>query len=202
MLGNKVVARSYENQSRPLCCRYLFGHFEALVVQLLEGDVVRDQVARWAFGVLADGQCEVLGVWVPVLDVMACQEVCAGLRVRGVERIRYVMSNESGVLAVMRAAYPRATVLPSIGSLLGQGLAPRPRRMVLWGDEAAQELSRSLSRAVGRHGCFASRESAVSFLESALGRAERGLGAFASGLDSGYRVARVGRGSTMEASGL
>jgi len=51
--------------------------------------------------------------------------------------------------------------------------APRVRRIVVSGDDAAQRLHRSLGLAVGRQGCFASPAVVTSFIVGALERAER-----------------------------
>ncbi|MDP1534696.1 MAG: hypothetical protein Q8L92_14070, partial [Rubrivivax sp.] len=56
----------------------------------------------------------------------------------------------------------------------------RLQRIVGMADEAAQEVQAELTRAVRRHGCFDSRESAVSFLGKALQRMDRRLGSIPS----------------------
>ena len=117
-------------QSRPLCCSYLLVLFETLSIQVDEDGLVCDRALRWAFGVLADGQHEVLGAWLgPEACEATWQAVFDDIKVRGVEKIGFVASSEPATVhPVLRAAYPSATSLPSIGQLLTQGLPkPRPR---------------------------------------------------------------------------
>jgi len=78
------------------------------------------------------------------------------------------------------ATYPAvvescAACLEMLGPLYA--LAPRQRRVLLRGDDITQELHQSLNRAVARHGIFADREAAMSFVAQALRRAERRLDA-------------------------
>ncbi len=54
-------------------------------------------------------------------------------------------------------------------------LRPQRRAVVRQGDEVSEHLSRILSRAVIRHGSFASLEGATSFVASTLARAEQRL---------------------------
>ena len=54
-------------------------------------------------------------------------------------------------------------------------LPPRLRRTILAGDDAAQQLQQTLSRALARHGAFANPQAAISFVVDALTRAERRL---------------------------
>ena len=95
------------------------------------------------------------------------------------------------------AAYPAVlerwvAALEELGPLYA--LSARLRRVLVLGDHNAQELHQSLNRAVARHGSFASREAAVSFLSDALRRAERRLDARGTDRAAGARtfVARPG----------
>jgi hypothetical protein len=108
----------------------------------------------WAIGVLADGSYEYLGVWVGEgYGVDRQRPILADLKLRGVEKIRYVLGPDGSDAAT---AIPRRRVLASL--------------------EVADELQRLASRAVGRHGPFASTVESASFVAGALRRAEERLG--------------------------
>ena len=111
--------------SRPLCCRYLAVVFVTQPMTGREECGGRDDAVRWAIGVLADGEHEVVGVWwQPVMGVLSWQDVFADLRLRGVDKIRFVAGNESVARdEAMRASYPLAKALPSVGEVLRQSLA-------------------------------------------------------------------------------
>jgi transposase-like protein len=130
VMDDDAMAKAIGWQTCPLCCRYLLVLFETLSIQVEEGGVVRDRTLRWAFGVLADGQHEVLGAWLgPEAGEATWQEVFDDIKVRGVENIGFVASSEPATVhPVLRAAYPSATSLRSIGQLLARGLPKlRPR---------------------------------------------------------------------------
>lgn len=240
MPSNNTATQLVYRQTRPLCCRYLVVLFEVLPVLVMEEGAIRDHGARWALGVLPDGQYELLGMWLEqVPSAKGWEEVFDDLMLRGVEKIRFIASNERAEgRAGANAAYPGATVLPLIGQLLRQSLAevvprhrrsvgnalgvlrearsgqaardaltalaagpcgatypsvvgrwraaveqlgpfydlvPRLRRIILSGDDAIQQVHRSLCLAVGRHGCFADQTDVTSFVVGALERAERYL---------------------------
>jgi putative transposase len=88
--------------------------------------------ARCALGVLADGQCEMLGAW-PASRSGAADwcKVLEDLRLRGVERIRFVVCDEPAAMQeALRSVFPGATVVPDLGALLRRSLgevAPRHR---------------------------------------------------------------------------
>lgn len=128
-MTTKTIEQSIEWQSRPLCCRYLVVRFEALSIQVPKEGIARDLTTCWALGTLADGQREVLGVWLESLPgVIDSQKVFDDLKARGVERIRFVATTEP---AVARVTHRGATVLPSVEQLVRQRLAqvaPRERR--------------------------------------------------------------------------
>lgn len=118
-------------QPRPLCCRYLVVFTEVLSLTVSAAGVARGQTGRWALGLLADGRYEVLGIWLhPASSTTSWHELFEDLKVRGVEKVRFVASHEPmDVYAALRAAYPNATVLPSTGRLLRQSLTlAEPRR--------------------------------------------------------------------------
>lgn len=122
-------------QAPPLCCRYLVVHFGALTVQESVDGVVRHETVRWALGVLASGENELVGTWVdPALATAEWPEVFVDLQARGVRKIRLIVTNErEAARAGASTAYSAAAVLPSTEQLLRQSLAqvaPRHRRFV------------------------------------------------------------------------
>ncbi|MBE0546400.1 MAG: transposase [Rubrivivax sp.] len=132
MINDNTLANAIKWQTRPLCCQYLVLHFEALSVPVGEEGAAHDRTVHWPVGVLADGQCELLGAWFdPVSGATGWEEVFEDLKVRGVEKIRFVVGDEpSEVSEGAQAAQLDTTVLPSAGRLLRQSLAqvaPRHR---------------------------------------------------------------------------
>lgn len=119
--------------TRPLCCRYLAVIFETQLVAVRRCEAVRDHEWRWAIGVVADGQCEVLGLWwYSIPAIFNWTEVFAELALRGVESIALVSGEESNLLSgATRMLYPAAKVLSSVERLLRRSvaeMAPRDRR--------------------------------------------------------------------------
>jgi len=103
-------------QSQPLCRHYLLVHFNALSTQVRGQGGSTGLPVRWALGVLADGQCEVMGVWPePEPGASAWQAIHRDLTARGVERIRFVVMPGS---AGLDAAFPGAAMLNSVAPLL------------------------------------------------------------------------------------
>jgi hypothetical protein len=181
----------WSEQGLPLCRRY-FAMLVRSVLVCVKADGDEGYInGRWALGVLTDGQCELLGVWPePASTDDAWRAIHRDLTARGVEAIRYIVGPDSAGLA---AAFPGAIVLTSLARLLhpakrgsrgaypppslGGGkqlaLSPRQRCVIEHADEAALNLQAKLDRALIRHGCFDSPESAVAFVESSLQRLEQ-----------------------------
>lgn len=160
--------------TRPLCRHYLAVVFESQLVAVWKQDAACDLEARWAIGVVADGQYEVLGMWwESVPGMFNWEEICADLTLRGVEKIAFVGGNEPNVLGeAMRTSYPFAKTLALLQLEPRCTLSPCSLRIIRSGEDAAQELRQSLSRAVDRHGCFDDRSEAVSFVVGVLERAD------------------------------
>jgi len=177
MINRNAIGQSAGWHDRPLCCRYLLVHFDALTLQVRESGSQSDRTVCWALGAHAEGQCEVLGVWPtsPSGDP-DWREVFEGLAARGVERIRFVVS--AGPNAV-QAAEQGATMLTwdsQKGSSNSQSLAAlsfRLRRIVESAQAHAQLMRAELGRLTRRHGPFDSTAAASHFLEKALERMDR-----------------------------
>lgn len=228
---NNAMTNGIGWHTRPLCRTYLLLLFETLSLQVNDGGPACVRALRWAFGVLPDGQHEVLGAWLaPEAQEAGWQEVFEDIKVRGVEKIGFVASNEPATVhAVVRAVYPSATSLPSIGQLLTpepfrpryrdpqacdvagldraalaalagvavtrfdskhpvalqrrraavqqlgsfNALPPRIRGFLLASEVTLQQLQRSASRAITRHGPFADGSAATALVVDALRLAER-----------------------------
>lgn len=132
--GGEAAHRGANGWStRPLCCRYLAVTFDTQFVAVRNCEAVREHELRWAIGVVADGQCEVLGFWWDSIPgSFNWAEVFAELTIRGVESIALVSGEESNLLSgATRTSYPAAKVLSSVGGLLRRSVAevaPRDRR--------------------------------------------------------------------------
>ena len=189
----------------PLCRRYCLVRFEALPVQSVKDGVESSGTVLWAFGMLPDSQCEVLGAWPKSEPVtMGWEEVFDDLQLRGVERIGSVVSSELSLdAAALRRAYPRAVslvvpatarVVSRTGRALSQGsVAAGPQfchsvrvslrqRMVQASEGAVRRLRSRVRLTVARHGLFSNPEAACSFVIGDLKRAEQKLLPFGAGV--------------------
>ena len=164
-------------QTHPLCRRYLVMHLLTLPIRVKQDSAVRDHVAWWALGVLADGQCELLDLWLePTMGAVRWHQIFEGFKARGVEAIRFVACDElPGAGVALCATFPGATVLPLTDLAPIYALSRGVRRTVLWGVEAVQQMHSSLRRAAARHGYFADSAAAAVFLRQTLAHAERRL---------------------------
>lgn len=144
---------------RPLCRRYELASFGVARVRWQEAAGLREHPVHWAFGWLADGECEPLGVWLePAGEWATAPHFDTDLRRRGLERVRRIAAAGPAPLRErVAAAFPDA------------GRASEA-------DEAAAEAVRAaLRRAVGRRGGFANAGAALDFISCALQRTERRL---------------------------
>jgi hypothetical protein len=152
----------------PLCREYLAVHFQSQTVQVGGRCAASCHDVHWAIGVSKDGQHEVLGVWseLPV-GTGAWRLIHADLTARGVECIRFAVMSAPSLESV---EHKGATVLNSVARGVAPeiALSPRLRQVAAQADEAAGQVRAALCRAIFRHGCFDSRESALSFLAQAL----------------------------------
>ena len=123
----------------PLCTRYLLVLFETQRMGMALDDAPCKHAVSWAFGMHADGQGEVLGVW-PGTAVGAdpWREAIDDLSERGVQRIDFAGGDESIDIS---AAYPGVTVLPLIGQSLRRDLVnPKLQSRMLAVDEFGRLL--------------------------------------------------------------
>jgi hypothetical protein len=147
-------------------------------VSVLEVGVVRSHPVLWAFGILADGQCEVLGAWgQPMPSGWGGAEVIADLTHRGVEEIRFVSGIESrGFHANFEMAYPGATALPEVWRLWALFALPsRYRSVAHTSADSMHHLQLRANRAVSRHGSFCCVAGATLFVMDALNQADQDI---------------------------
>ncbi len=194
-------------RSIPLCRRYCLVRFEALPVQSEKDGVVSSGTVLWAFGVLSDSQCEVLGAW-PVSEpaTTGWAGVFDDLQLRGVERIGSVVSGEPSLdAAALRRAYPSAASLEAPPAATPVSRARRAvsqrsgaagpqfrppvrgslrQRIVQASDGAVQRLRSRVALTVARHGPFSNLEAARSFVIGDLRRAERKLVPIGAGVSA------------------
>lgn len=199
-MSSDLLAGEIQWQSVPLCCRYRLVRFETFTVQTVEGSLASSQTVHWAFGVLSDGQSEVLGAWlVPASGAAGWTGVFNDLQVRGVERIEAVVSSDPAtVYLALKLAYPGAASLASgfdarpvgrtspalskrsnaAGNQCRALVTVSPRqKSVLAGEGVTQQLQSRVATSIARHGCFKDLEAAHSFVIEALRRAEQELAA-------------------------
>lgn len=138
--------------SRPLCRRYALAQFGAF--QLDECSQGESLEWYWALGVLASGQCEVLGAWQGGSSSVACQ-IAADLEARGVERIGSVCARPAAawnaIGAEISSRFAAATnVLGNDGADAPEiNLMTRRRRTaVRLANDTAKCVQKALDRAV------------------------------------------------------
>lgn len=163
-------------QGRPLCCRYLLVSFASQPILVRVGAAAPGWSVTWALGTLSDGQREVLGAWQHSIgDVMNWQAVFDDLAVRGVERIRFVVTADADAA---RAALPHSAMLNSVvleSAHIGtspEALSPPLRRLADSAEAATQQMQAALARMIHRHGSFDSPQAAGLFLDAAFQRLE------------------------------
>ena len=183
MLGGALLSGWLK---RPLCRRYILGIFDASVVRLRDADGFRDHPVHWAFGWLADGECEPLGAWIGSENgAESPLRMLADLKRRGVERIWHVTGTDVGDLQErVSAAFSSTMARSSVDSLLADARAASRRRGLPSPELVAEHVREGLTRAIRRHGSFESEAAVLDFVAGALQRTERRL-------DRGGVIAKV-----------
>lgn len=163
--------------ARPLCRRYILATFDAAVVRWGDVDGLRERPVHWAFGWLADGECEPLGVWIESeTGAQSAARILADLTERGVERIWHVTGSEVGAVHHrVAAAFCGTPVSSSVDRRLTAASAVAGRRAPPFPEFAANHARERLIRAIRRHGCFESEAAVLDFVAGALQRTERRL---------------------------
>lgn len=120
------LSKAIGQRGWPLCRTYLLVLFESVVVEVEENAGLRsDRTLRWALGVHSGGEYEVLGGWPESSQHgLAWDQVFAELKVRGAERVRFVIASGLATGApAMRVEFPNAISLPSTMEL--RAVTPR-----------------------------------------------------------------------------
>jgi transposase-like protein len=120
-----VLAEVIEWQSRPLERLYPVVFFDALRVKIRDEGVVRNKAVYLALGVDADGQRDVLGLWIEQTEgARFWLKVVNDLRNRGVEDILIaVVDGLKGFGEAINATFPATTVQTCIVHLIRNSLA-------------------------------------------------------------------------------
>jgi hypothetical protein len=161
--------------TRALCRRYVLGMFDIAVVRWRDAAAVRDLPVHWAFGWLADGECEPLGVWLePTQDPAVPLRLLADLRTRGLERIRHV-AGAGRLREQAAAAFSSAGGRSSVERADAHASGSARRHAPDSAERAAEGVRTALARAIRRQGSFASATAALDFISGALQRMERRL---------------------------
>lgn len=115
-------SRAVDLRELPLCSTYLSVHFEALPVHERRPGSTHGVSVYWGLGALADGQLDILGVWLaPGEGDMLWRTVFGDLKVRGLETMRFVTGTDPEVIGTsLFASYPRTMALTSIGCFVRQ----------------------------------------------------------------------------------
>lgn len=147
-----------ERNCLPLCRSYLLAMFDDLFVDAHEDGASRRWRFRWAIGVLADGQQEMLGMWHDSTskDVNR-QDASNDLVRRGVERIQCIAGFDPNTEPGIRRSYPSSKFLTSIGQFLRKVEADLTERDRVAVSDLAAELyaAETLYRARALVGNFA-----------------------------------------------
>jgi transposase-like protein len=162
---------------RPLCRHYVLGFFDTAVVRWRDAQAFHDLPIHWAFGWLADGECEPLGVWIePDAASEGPLRLLTDLKARGLERIRHVAGTDTARLREhAAAAFSSAGRGSSAERIVAQVSAASRRHVPASLERSAEEVGEALARAIRRRGSFASRVAALDFVSGALQRMERRL---------------------------
>ena len=170
-MNEELMSGASEQLRMPLCSRYFLARFETFRVRINEDGDLSGRTLRWAFGVLSNGESEVLGVWPePSRCRLPWEAVFGDLFDRGVESIQFVLSDEPIASQIsLSTAYPSAVTVPSSRSEHTQSLHRRLRAT----DAAMRHLQDQAERAIHRHGPFRDAAEATKFVTAALSRAER-----------------------------
>jgi transposase-like protein len=122
---DEVMAETLAWQSRPLEPMYPVVFFDALRVKIRDDGVVSNKAVYLALGVQADGQRDVLGLWIEQTEgAKFWLKVFNELRARGCQDILIaVVDGLKGLVDAIGTAYPRTAVQTCIVHLIRNSLA-------------------------------------------------------------------------------
>lgn len=118
------MAEALSWQSRPLEAMYPVVIFDALRVKILDDGVVSNKAVYLALGIQADGQRDVLGLWIEQTEgAKFWLKVFNELKTRGCQDILIaVVDGLKGLTEAIGAAYPRTAVQTCIVHLIRNSL--------------------------------------------------------------------------------
>ncbi len=121
---DEVMAEALSWQSRPLETMYPVVFFDALRVTIRDDGVVSKKAVYPALGIQADGQRDVLGLWIEQTEgAKLWLKVFNELKTRGCQDILIaVVDGLKGLTEAIGAAYPRTTVQTCIVHLIRNSL--------------------------------------------------------------------------------
>lgn len=121
---DEVMAEALSWQSRPLETMYPVVFFDALRVKIRDDGVVSNKAVYLALGIQADGQRDVLGLWIEQTEgAKFWLKVFNELKTRGCQDILIaVVDGLKGLAEAISAAYPRTTVQTCIVHLIRNSL--------------------------------------------------------------------------------
>ncbi|WP_425129938.1 IS256 family transposase [Burkholderia pseudomultivorans] len=121
---DEVMAEALSWQSRPLETMYPVVFFDALRVKIRDDGVVSNKAVYLALGIQADGQRDVLGLWIEQTEgAKFWLKVFNELKARGCQDILIaVVDGLKGLTEAIGAAYPRTTVQTCIVHLIRNSL--------------------------------------------------------------------------------
>ncbi|WP_143134448.1 IS256 family transposase [Burkholderia ubonensis] len=121
---DEVMAEALSWQSRPLETMYPVVFFDALRVKIRDDGVVSNKAVYLALGIQADGQRDVLGLWIEQTEgAKFWLKVFNELKTRGCQDILIaVVDGLKGLTEAIGAAYPRTAVQTCIVHLIRNSL--------------------------------------------------------------------------------
>ena len=121
---DEVMAEALSWQSRPLEAMYPVVFFDALRVKIRDDGVVSNKAVYLALGIQADGQRDVLGLWIEQTEgAKFWLKVFNELKTRGCQDILIaVVDGLKGLTEAIGTAYPRTTVQTCIVHLIRNSL--------------------------------------------------------------------------------
>lgn len=121
---DEVMAEAIAWQSRPLEAMYPVVFFDALRVKIRSDGVVSNKAVYPALGIQADGQRDVLGLWIEQTEgAKFWLKVFNELKTRGVQDILIaVVDGLKGLAEAINTAYPKTAVQTCIVHLIRNSL--------------------------------------------------------------------------------
>lgn len=121
---DEVMAEAIAWQSRPLEAMYPVVFFDALRVKIRSDGMVSNKAVYLALGIQADGQRDVLGLWIEQTEgAKFWLKVFNELKTRGVQDILIaVVDGLKGLAEAINTAYPKTAVQTCIVHLIRNSL--------------------------------------------------------------------------------